>query len=126
MDEAEESLLQGLETPESGMDCTAPLNAQGIKSSHYCYWIIIIEYSQQTIVVITMTTGQIALMAKGVAREVLVVLKLAVVGAVVVTLKLLVKLMSTGVTAVAAKLVPLAQVLLGLALVTMPADQLDS
>ena len=67
--------------------------------------------------------GQVALMGKGVVKEVLV---LMAVEAVIVTRKVLVKLMSIGATAVAAKLVPLAQVLLGLALVTMPADQLDS
>ena len=67
--------------------------------------------------------GHVALMGKGVVKE---VLELTVVEAVIVTHKLLVKLMSIGATAVAAKLVPLAQVLLGLALVTMPADQLGS
>ena len=67
--------------------------------------------------------GHVALMGKGVVKE---VLELTVVEAVIVTRKLLVKLMSIGATAVAAKLVPLAQALLGLALVTMPADQLGS
>ena len=110
------------------MELTALLcEAQGIiEISHCCSWIINIEFSQQAIVVITVTMGQVALMAKEVVKEPPVVLELMLMGAVVVTLKLLVKVMPIGVTAVAAELVPFAQVLVGMALVTMPADQLDS
>ena len=88
LDEAEESLLHDLEMPENGIDCTAPCDGQGIGSSHCCSWIINIEFSQQTIVVITVTVGQVALMAKRVVKEAPVVLELMLVGAVVVTLKL--------------------------------------